>query len=231
MNAIDCFHLSSDLLLPDLVPDGYTSEVCLKYNDSFGSYLSGKFNKAGNELPIYRLVTANDTQMKVIPISQLVDGQPFDGTINGSQITAVLNWTLSDGDWLYFFAGRHLCRQLISSEWTQLCREEDISDWVQCSMSSPNATTTSIDTNGNKTGNNTLITVLLIVFGLVIALIVISVIVFLLCQSSTEAKPKPEGKESEAAIAVSNTVRPLGRKSVEDISDKRSKDIIHPMTN
>ena len=70
--------------------------------------------------------------MKIIQSNQLeANSEPFDGTLEGIAITAAFNWTQSDREYVYMFAGRHLCRQEINqTDWVPMCDIQDISDLV-----------------------------------------------------------------------------------------------------
>ena len=60
--------------------------------------------------------------------------EPFDGSLEGIPITAAFNWMQSGKQYIYMFAGRHLCRQEISqTDWVSMCNITDIADWLNCS--------------------------------------------------------------------------------------------------
>ena len=94
--------------------------------------------------------------------------KPFEGSLEGVPITAALKWDHSEKDFVYLFAGRHLCRQEISpTNWVPMCNITDIADWLSCSVSN------TADEDGSSA---TLVILLLLAF---VVFVVISLIVFL----------------------------------------------------
>ena len=74
----------------------------------------------------------NDRTMKLINNTQLENNtEPFDGSLEGIPITAAFNWTQSRKEYVYMFAGRHLCKQEISeTNWVPMCNITDISNLI-----------------------------------------------------------------------------------------------------
>ena len=80
----------------------------------------------------------SDRKMKLIDMVNMTlemannQSEPFDGSLEGVPITAAFNWTQTDKEFVYFFAGRNLCKQEISLEWVPMCDIKDIGDWLSC---------------------------------------------------------------------------------------------------
>ena len=122
--TIDCFSLSDEgintflrgfnLCLRNTTEDGF----CLSYLDV--------------RHPNYFLIKNKDRQMKLVTkfsphrLQTEANTEPFDGLLDGVPITAAFNWTQPDKQFVYFFAGRRLCRQQISFDWVPMCDIEDI---------------------------------------------------------------------------------------------------------
>ena len=122
---IDCFELSS---MPSDI-------VCIDIDTNGNFYLGYQiwwFNPDK-----YGLIR-NASHMKIISgLQPEPNTQPFDGLLEGVAITAAFNWTQLDKEFVYLFAGRHLCRQEISFQWVPMCEIQDISDWINCSKDVP----------------------------------------------------------------------------------------------
>ena len=123
----------------------FFGDVCIHNEPKGNFYMRG--------LQKYSLIERNDSQMKIIQSNRFeVNTKPFDGTIRGVAITAAFNWTQSDKEFVYFFAGRHLCRQEISLKWVAMCEIQDISDLViGCSHEDQNITKVSPRNHTQKT--------------------------------------------------------------------------------
>ena len=119
--------------------------------------------------------------------------KPFDGTLEGVPITAAFNWTQSGKQLVYFFAGRHLCKQEISeTDWVPMCNIKDIADLV-------------IGCTADEDGS-----ALTYVIVLVVIVLIVVFIVFLWLYKSNE-KPKSDAKPQQN---VSNA---------SEVSDTRSE--------
>ena len=115
--------------------------------------------------------------------------KPFEGSLEGVPITAALKWDHSEKDFVYFFAGRHLCRQEISpTNWVPMCNITDIADWLSCSGSN------TADEDGSSA---TLVILLLLAF---VIFVVISLIVFLwIDNEKPKSEPNPQQNASNAS--------------------------------
>ena len=80
----------------------------------------------------YKLMIQNKTQMKMVEEKEesMDEGiELFDGRLKGVPISAAIDFDDYGRQLVYFFAGRHLCRQEIHpTNWTKMCDIEDISD-------------------------------------------------------------------------------------------------------
>ena len=167
--AIDCFSLKP---FPDY-------DICLRNDTENGVYFN-HFRSYGN---YYHLIKGKDRQMKLIESTQLENiSEPFDGTLEGIPITAAYNWTQSDKEFLYFFAGRHLCRQEINqNDWVPMCDIEDIANWVKCPK-----------------GQLSFPHILVIVFALALVIFLVILLIYFLwsykAKSNEKANEKPKEK-------------------------------------
>ena len=128
---------------------------------------------------IYHMNKRNDRKIKLTSRRLEANAQLFDGSLEGVPITAALNWTQSGKELVYFFAGRHLCKQEINeTDWVPMCDITDIADWVKCS-----------DENGFP-----LIFVIVLVLALVVVMIVLIVVLLWLYKSYEKPKSEPKAQ-------------------------------------
>ena len=183
-NAIDCFQMS-------IISTSAGLCIYKDTNDNF--YIHN-----------YTLIRRH-SQMKMISGTQLEPNtEPFNGTLEGVPITAALNWTQSDKQLVYFFAGRHLCTQEISFNRVPMCKIKDISDLIVGCSHEDNSTSLSTQYNTHnstdlypyttdQTPYETDYTLIVVISSIVtlILFIVALVLVFVYIKRN-EDKPKEE---------------------------------------
>ena len=149
------------------------ANVCIESDTKDNLYLT--FETIPNN-PWYRLIKRNDNEVKVIEnLIQEDNTKPFVGSLEGVPITAAFNWTQSNKEYLYMFAGRHLCRQELRSNWVPMCDIQDISDLV---IDCPNKTKESNYTTPDITPEYTLYIILVIVGVVIVIIVIVILIVF-----------------------------------------------------
>ena len=204
LESIDCFELSFM----------QSTKFCINANDS--SWNDTTFVWKDSHLGKYLLMRRNDHTMKLMELRPAKlrpepNTEPFDGSLEGVPITAAFNWTKHGKEFVYFFAGRQLCRQEISTtDWVPMCDIEDIADLIDRSKDDPNYGSTDAPTDGSTDGPKdvlkegtkdpkddsfplTLVIVLVLAF---IVVVVILLIVFLWFYK-TKLNEKPNEKPNE----------------------------------
>ena len=188
LESIDCFELS---LLASIY-------VCIRYGHQDQSNSKSKIifqiNPDWRNTPGYRLIRRNDRKMKLIDVSdedteQESNAKPFNGTLEGVAITAALNWSQPDKEIVYFFAGRHLCRQEISFDWVPMCDIEDIADWLGCPKDEP------------KDGSFLLTLVIVLVLAFVVVVVILVIVFLWFRKAKSNEKPNPEPKPEQKTEA------------------------------
>ena len=124
--SIDCFHLSLSAYV-----------FCLKNKPIIGFHLQN--DNSGSTQRFLSNTVDNKTVFKLS--DEYVSEKCFEGELNGIAVTAAMNRIIAGKEYLYMFAGRHLCRQEINqTHWVPMCDIQDISDlFKDCS-----------DEDGNK---------------------------------------------------------------------------------
>ena len=150
----------------------------------------------------------SDRKMKLIDMVNMRlemannQSEPFDGSLEGVPITAAFNWTQTDKEFVYFFAGRNLCKQEISLEWVPMCDIKDIADWLNCPKI--NAFNGPEDRSTDDSFPLTLVIVLALDF---IVLVIILLIVFLwFYKTKLNEKPKSEPIPQQIASTDSQSL-------------------------
>ena len=122
--------------------------------------------------------------------------QPFEGLLESVAITAAFNWTQSDKQLVYFFAGRHLCKQEISeTDWVPMCNITDIADWVNCPESVH-----------PKEDGFPLTLVILSVLALVIVVLILVIVFLWFYKTKLNEKPKSEPIPQQIASTDSQSL-------------------------
>ena len=175
IERIDCFKLHFML----------SRNVCLRRNITNGNlYLS--YDNLPN-IAIYYLRKRNQSEVRAMQGSlDYINTEPFNGSLEGIPITAAFNWTQYRKQYLYMFAGRHLCRQQISqTNWFPICDIEDISDLV---IDCLNKTKETNKTTTHSTPDITRDLILVIVSVVIVITLILILIVFVVYMRGKDAQ-------------------------------------------